>query len=475
MAGSGTNPAAAIDFAGATLPTGTVSFAAGETSKTVTVNVAGDTTIEPNETFTLSLSNPSTGATITAASATGTILNDDAASPGFANSNIATTFSGGRLRTLEHDHSTKSVFVDGDWYSVLPDGGQWQVERFTGPVPAVGAQGGWTAVGGSNHLLDANRSSDIAWDASANNLYVLQFYDQSTKPAMTELHYNSVTHTFSETTQAQIAGLGGKLAGTSWSKNAELVIGMDQNNTPLVANIGTSTTFGDNRGLHLAWASKDLSTWGETMIDPDPTGAGGNSKADIVAYTQGGVQRVGIAYSDDTAGIHDDGSHGVWKFASHDASTNPADYATGWKIETFNSTVHVDNHLSVAWDGSNIFMAMKDDQNAVWLTKGVPGDWETVKVSDGGSGKSPSRPTLVIDQEDDRLLVFYQEHTDAPYGDIYMKSTSLDAAPSFDTASKGTLAYPPRPAVPWSIPSHRCIPSTPAWTTPSTCLPGTST
>ena len=37
---------------------GTLSFAPGQTSKTVTVNAVGDTAIEPNETFTLSLSNP---------------------------------------------------------------------------------------------------------------------------------------------------------------------------------------------------------------------------------------------------------------------------------------------------------------------------------------------------------------------------------------------------------------------------------
>ena len=40
--GSGANPANAADFTGGVLPTGTVSFAAGETSKTITVNVAGD-------------------------------------------------------------------------------------------------------------------------------------------------------------------------------------------------------------------------------------------------------------------------------------------------------------------------------------------------------------------------------------------------------------------------------------------------
>ncbi len=66
------------DFAGGTLPSGTVSFAAGQTSRTITVNVVGDKTVEANEALTVTLSSPSTGATLGMATATSTILNDDA-------------------------------------------------------------------------------------------------------------------------------------------------------------------------------------------------------------------------------------------------------------------------------------------------------------------------------------------------------------------------------------------------------------
>jgi hypothetical protein len=79
VTGTGTNPANAADFGG-TLPTGTVSFAAGVTSQVITVNVSGDTVLEPDEAFTATLSNPS-NATITTATATGTIINDDLTNP----------------------------------------------------------------------------------------------------------------------------------------------------------------------------------------------------------------------------------------------------------------------------------------------------------------------------------------------------------------------------------------------------------
>lgn len=60
--------------------TGSLTFAAGETSKTVTVLVNGDTSVEADETFTVSLSK-SSGATIADDTGTGTIANDDSASP----------------------------------------------------------------------------------------------------------------------------------------------------------------------------------------------------------------------------------------------------------------------------------------------------------------------------------------------------------------------------------------------------------
>ena len=57
---------------------GTLTFAAGETKKTIRINAIGDGRSEANETFTLNLAN-ARGATLETASATGTIRNDDAA------------------------------------------------------------------------------------------------------------------------------------------------------------------------------------------------------------------------------------------------------------------------------------------------------------------------------------------------------------------------------------------------------------
>jgi len=78
VTGTGTNPANAADFGG-TFPSGTVSFADGEASKTFDVLVTGDATVEMDETFLVTLSNPSSGI-ILQATAIGTIVNDDSPS-----------------------------------------------------------------------------------------------------------------------------------------------------------------------------------------------------------------------------------------------------------------------------------------------------------------------------------------------------------------------------------------------------------
>lgn len=91
VTGTGGTPATAADFAGNAFPSGTINFAAGQQSRTITVNVVADSTNESNETFNVTLSNP-TGAQISGGTALGTIVNDDV--------------SGGVLGVIVHDGTT---------------------------------------------------------------------------------------------------------------------------------------------------------------------------------------------------------------------------------------------------------------------------------------------------------------------------------------------------------------------------------
>jgi hypothetical protein len=90
VAGVGAAPAAAADFLNGVFPSGTVTFQPNETSKQIVVPVRGDTTVESDETFQVTLSQPTGFTRITQATAQGTILNDDSA-PVAPKFNIAAT------------------------------------------------------------------------------------------------------------------------------------------------------------------------------------------------------------------------------------------------------------------------------------------------------------------------------------------------------------------------------------------------
>jgi len=73
--GTATTSGKAADYSSAT---GTLTFSPGETSKTISVSVRNDATVEADETFFVNLSRAS-NATIAVSRGTGTIRNDDGA------------------------------------------------------------------------------------------------------------------------------------------------------------------------------------------------------------------------------------------------------------------------------------------------------------------------------------------------------------------------------------------------------------
>ena len=80
VSGTGADPAGAADFAGAALPEGRIDIADGEDSAVLTVEVAGDIVIEPDEGFEVDIQ-PIVGGSIGTGTATATILNDDVFGP----------------------------------------------------------------------------------------------------------------------------------------------------------------------------------------------------------------------------------------------------------------------------------------------------------------------------------------------------------------------------------------------------------
>ena len=77
-------------------------FAAGETEKAVTVMVFADGIVEDTETLTVTLSNPTGGATLGTAIATGTIIDDDALGLALLPSSVTVTEASGTGRTATY-------------------------------------------------------------------------------------------------------------------------------------------------------------------------------------------------------------------------------------------------------------------------------------------------------------------------------------------------------------------------------------
>jgi hypothetical protein len=87
------------DYSGTTPSPGTLTFAANETAKTVLVHTIEDSAAESTETLALIISNPSPGASIARAQATGTIYDDDDTAVSFSIADASAT-EGGDLSFL---------------------------------------------------------------------------------------------------------------------------------------------------------------------------------------------------------------------------------------------------------------------------------------------------------------------------------------------------------------------------------------
>ena len=175
VAGSGAAPANAADFAGGMLPSGTVSFASGQTSRTIAVNVAGDNRAEPDETFTLTLSDP-VGAVLGTASATATIQSDDIDTRApLLQSNAIRFGGGGTQATLTFDEALAAGSVSPGAFAVTAGG---QPVTVTGVSVAGGratlALDGTVALGTSVTIqytdTAGNQSSGVLQDVSGNDV-----------------------------------------------------------------------------------------------------------------------------------------------------------------------------------------------------------------------------------------------------------------------------------------------------------------
>jgi Calx-beta domain len=132
---------------------GTLTFNPGDTSKTITVSVNGDTVFEPDETFFVNLSN-AVNAEIAKGQGTGTILNDD---PAPTPSPIATPTTLGNISTRLRVETGDNVLIGG--FIITGTQGKKVILRAIGPsLPVADALADpfLELHDGSGALLEAN-------------------------------------------------------------------------------------------------------------------------------------------------------------------------------------------------------------------------------------------------------------------------------------------------------------------------------
>ncbi|MEM6398386.1 MAG: Calx-beta domain-containing protein, partial [Bacteroidota bacterium] len=148
---------------------GTLSFTAGEMSKTITIMVNGDNFQEADETFTLVLSNPTNGVEVGAANATTTILNDDITQLSFEQSNYS---------IIEQDNGTRLLEVGVTFTTVSDPGQTYTVDYATSDGTATTADSDYLAASGTltfnpgiirqTFTLTINSDNDIELDETIN-------------------------------------------------------------------------------------------------------------------------------------------------------------------------------------------------------------------------------------------------------------------------------------------------------------------
>jgi hypothetical protein len=172
---------------------GTLTFRPGESEKTIPVSVAGDTSIEANETFTVILSNP-VNASIAKGTATATITNDDTAAAVTPGSYQGATQNGNYVFFTLTENRTITAFRVNDLPETCDPGGL----RIIGGIDFGNDAFPVTADGRVN--VEATWSGSIMQgDAEWTNLFtkITAFFDNPTTISGTmierdELNYKGV-------------------------------------------------------------------------------------------------------------------------------------------------------------------------------------------------------------------------------------------------------------------------------------------
>jgi len=297
-AGSGGAAASAADFTGAL--TGIATIAAGQTSVKITVSVVGDTLVESDETFAVTLSAPSTGLSLGTASATVTIRNDDVAVP--ADDYAASTATTGKVLVGGIASTGKIEKVDDcDLFKVTLTAGTsyaFDLVRTSGALDPYLELYSPSLVGMvSNDNANSSTNAQIIYSATSSGTYYLAAWDTAAGTGTYSLAAKVVTalNLTGDAYDNALAGAGygdvlKGLAGNDW------LVGNGGNDTLdggtgtdyMEGGLGNDTLIGGNgKDILYGGAGSDLFVFNVT---PNATG-----NMDTIVDFQAGADKIQLS------------------------------------------------------------------------------------------------------------------------------------------------------------------------------------
>ena len=221
--------------------TGTVTFAAGATTATITILVKGDTVYEPDETFSVTLSN-AIGASISGATGVGTIVNDEAVGASDVINTVAGSGyrgysgDGGAATAADFDHPF-GVAIDraGNFYVADPGNHRVRKVSASGVVTTVAGIGafGFSGDGGAANLAQLYTPLGVAVD-SVGNLFIAD----SGNSRIRKVNTNGVIRTVAGASISGFSGDGG--AATAASLNHPKGVAIDSAGNLFIADTNNS-------------------------------------------------------------------------------------------------------------------------------------------------------------------------------------------------------------------------------------------
>lgn len=267
LSGSGADAADAADFASAL--SGTLSFAAGETNKTIKVLVAADSDYEANEGFTITLSGLSDGLAAGTLAASASIANDDLQAA------IAGSGNADRLVGNDLDNTISGLGSNDTLYGY--GGADW-LDGGTGSDTMYGGMGDDT------YIVDS--ASDVVSEAQGGG------YD-TVRTALAAYTLGSDIEALVFTGAGDVSGrgngLGNAITGGSGNDTLDGGLGADiltgglGNDSFVFDNLGDSAVEAEGQGNDLVTSSVTVS--GNIADDPGAAMIGGNVERVLLTGT----------------------------------------------------------------------------------------------------------------------------------------------------------------------------------------------